>query len=221
MPTIDEIEICNNALSLCGQGSHISSLEEESKEAKTCKRLFMRAVERCVDKFDWSFCRKDEVITEDYLLKDVASPPFHFSYKLPEDCLRVVTVHNTELDAWYARQVNGRQTIGFDYRNYKGQKILVTDVEVPFVLEYQALITDVNLFPPTFIEALEYTLAGVLAIEFVKGTTGAELGLQLEKQGYAILKQAWTLDSHIGEEPIEDLSVNSLLASRGGYRRDY
>ena len=89
------------------------------------------------------------------------------------------------------------------------------------MLEYQALVTDVALFPPTVVEAIEYVLAGIFAIEFVKGTTGAQIGLQLEKQGYNLLKEAWALDSHIGEEPIEDRSVNSLLASRGGFRRDY
>lgn len=215
------LEICNNALSLCGQGTHISSLTEQTKEADASSRLYQRAVERCVDKYDWSFCRKDEVINESFLLKDVASPPFRFSYHLPKDCLRVLTIHKTETDSWYARQVNARPTIGFDYRNYLGEKIFATEAEVPFVLEYQALITDVNLFPPTVIEAIEYVLAGIMAIEFVKGTTGAQIGLQLEKQGYNLLKEAWTLDSHIGEEPIEDRSVSSLLAARGGFRRDY
>lgn len=221
MSTADELDICNNALSLCGQGTHISSFDEESKEADTCKRLFSRTVERCVDKYDWSFCRKDEVITEEYLLKDVASPPFNFTYKLPEDCLRVVTVHNPELNEMYARQINNCPTLGFDYRNYQGQKVLVTNAKAPFVLEYQALINDVTLFPPTVIEAIEFVLAGVFAVEFIKGTTGAQVGLQLEKQGYNFLKEAWALDSHIGVEPIKDTFTSPWLVARGGYRRDY
>lgn len=218
---ITALEVCNNALSLCGQGTHISSLEEESKEADLCSRLYQRAVERAVDKYDWSFCRKDEVITADYQLQDVASPPFHYTYKLPEDCLRVLSIHNTELDNWYARQVDGRQTLPFDFRNYKGQKVMVCDTEAPFVLQYQALITDVTLFSPTVIEAIEFILAGYLCIDLINGTTGAQLGLNLEKQGYTLLREAWTLDSHIGAETIQDRTVDEFMQARRGYRRDY
>lgn len=218
---ITDIEICNNALSLSGQGIHISSLTEDSKEAEICSRLYQRAVERCVDKYDWSFCRKDEVITESYQLQDVASPPFHYTYKLPTDCLRVLCIHNTELDNWYARQVNGRDTVPFDFRNYKGQKVLVTDAEAPFVLQYQALVTDLALFSPTIIEAIEFILAGYLSIDLINGTTGAQLGLNLEKQGYNLLREAWTLDSHIGAEMIPDNTTYDLMAARGGFRREY
>lgn len=219
--SVTALEICNNALSLCGQGTHISSLSEESKEADLCSRLYQRAVERCIDKYDWSFCRKDEVITADYQLKDVASPPFHYTYKLPDDCLRVLSIHNTELDNWYARQIDGRQTLPFDFRNYKGQKVMVCDTEAPFVLQYQALVTDVALFSPTVIEAIEFVLAGYLCIDLINGTTGAQLGLNLEKQGYTLLREAWTLDSHIGAEVIQDRTVDEFMQARRGFRRDY
>ena len=219
--SVTALEICNNALSLCGQGTHISSLSEESKEADLCSRLYQRAVERCIDKYDWSFCRKDEVITANYQLKDVASPPFHYTYKLPDDCLRVLSIHNTELDNWYARQVDGRQTLSFDFRNYKGQKVMVCDTEAPFVLQYQALVTDVALFSPTVIEAIEFVLAGYLCIDLINGTTGAQLGLNLEKQGYTLLREAWTLDSHIGAEVIQDRTVDEFMQARRGFRRDY
>lgn len=219
--SVTALEICNNALSLCGQGTHISSLSEESKEADLCSRLYQRAVERCIDKYDWSFCRKDEVITADYQLKDVASPPFHYTYKLPDDCLRVLSIHNTELDNWYARQVDGRQTLPFDFRNYKGQKVMVCDTEAPFVLQYQALVADVTLFSPTVIEAIEFVLAGYLCIDLINGTTGAQLGLNLEKQGYTLLREAWTLDSHIGAEVIQDRTVDEFMQARRGFRRDY
>lgn len=219
--SVTALEICNNALSLCGQGTHISSLSEESKEADLCSRLYQRAVERCIDKYDWSFCRKDEVITANYQLKDVASPPFRYTYKLPDDCLRVLLIHNTELDNWYARQVDGRQTLPFDFRNYKGQKVMVCDTEAPFVLQYQALVTDVALFSPTVIEAIEFVLAGYLCIDLINGTTGAQLGLNLEKQGYTLLREAWTLDSHIGAEVIQDRTVDEFMQARRGFRRDY
>lgn len=218
-----EIEICNNALALSGQGNHIQSLDDETKEADACKRVLSRAIERCVDKYDWSFCRKDEYITKDYLLEDVASPPFSFTYKLPEKCLRVLAINTTEPDLQYQRRINGRQTIPFDYRNYQGKKVLVTNAQAPFVLQYQELVTDVNLFPPTFIEALEYVTAGYLTIDFVKGTTGAQLGLELEKNGYNLLKQAYSLDFHVGVEPIPETvsGAYSFTRARGGYRRDY
>lgn len=218
---VTQLEICNNALSLCGQGTHITSLTEESKEADSCARLFTRCVERCVDKYDWSFARKDEVITTSYLLQDVASPPFAYTYNLPSDCLRIVSLAEAIKDTWYARQLNGRRTIPFDYRNYNGKKVFVTDVEAPFVVQYQALVTDVTLFPPTVVEALEYIMAGALALDLVKGTTGTQIGLEMEKQGYTLLKQAYSLDTHIGVEPIQDQTVSSFMQSRRNYRNFY
>lgn len=219
MPTT-EIEICNNALALCGQGTHIDSFTEQSKEANACSRVYPRAVERCVDKYDWTFGRKDEVIKEDQLLKDVASPPFQYTYNLPADCLRVLYLNCTDPNLQYARTANPYGSIPYQYRNYGGKRVLVTDAKAPFVLQYQALVTDVSIFPPTLIEAIEYIAGGLLAVDLMGGVSGAQLGLQLEKTGYQLLQQAHSLDTYIGAETIPDESTvfrhGSFVTVRNG-----
>ena len=65
---MEKIDICNNALDLIGQGTHIDSLDEQSFEARSCKRLFKPVLNQCLDIYNWSFARKDEVITADSIM---------------------------------------------------------------------------------------------------------------------------------------------------------
>ena len=104
-----EIEdICNNAIDLIGQGTHIDSLEEASPEARSCKRLFPTVLKQCLDFYNWSFARKDEVITKDYLVTkkdedgndvEIVSLPWLHSYRMPTDVLRVLFLAPLEVDS--------------------------------------------------------------------------------------------------------------------------
>ena len=70
---MNKLDICNNALDLVGQGIHIDSFDENSKEADVIRRNYQSTVDRALSMYDFSFARKDEVITEDYLIKDYVS----------------------------------------------------------------------------------------------------------------------------------------------------
>ena len=206
-------DICNNALDLIGQGTHIDSMEEGSREAELCRRLLNITVERMLDMANFSFARKDEVITEDFLLPDAVSIPWKFTFRLPEDVMRILYL--APLSAGSESEAIGYEgMIRFGLRLYDGQKVFTTDEAAPFVMQYQALIDDVTLFPPLFTQALEYYLAARLAANFVKSTTGAELSLRLSQYADAYLQRAVSMDGQQGLYSVKRQSAPAFIRGR-------
>ena len=92
------LELCNNALDLVGQGTHIEDMQENSKEADLCRRNLDSVIKRALDKFNFSFVRKDEVITEDSEI-DVVCIPYEHAYSLPSDLQRVLFLSDINDDS--------------------------------------------------------------------------------------------------------------------------
>ena len=216
---ISKLDICNNALSLVGQGTHIESLDEQSRESLSCNRLFDVTIERALDKFDWSFASKDELIDDKSLLDTVIAPPFRNAYSLPEDCRRVNSIHHVQLNQQYSRYVNPNKTLPYKLKNHNSKLILCTDADAPFVIQYQCSGVPLELLPPTFIEAVEYLLAGYLAIDMMKGSVGEQVGLKLQQMGYNCLLRAHDNDVQVGVEVMPQQEVHSTLVNsrRGHY----
>lgn len=209
-----KLDIFNNALALVGQGLTLTSLEEtDRRELLICNRAYDRTIERALDKYNFSFMRKEEVINENYFL-DELSLPWKYTYKLPDDVMRVLFL--TPLcTSSFAERINNKLSISFNFRQIGGQLCLVTNQEVPFVLHYQgADFTNVN-FPPTFTEALEYLLAGAIAPDIIKGTTGIQTSQTLVKTGLQLLDYSAMLDAQQGAQSIQaPLYSNSIVKSR-------
>ena len=207
------VDLCNNALDLIGQGTHIDDLEDGSREADQCKRLFPVTVERMLDAANFSFARKDEVITSDYLLPDAVSVPWKHTFKLPADVMRILFL--SPLNAGSESETIGYEgLIRFGLRLYDGQKVFTTDAEAPFVLHYQAFVDDPALFSPSFCQALEYALAARLAANFVKSTTGAELSVRLTQISETYLQRAISADSQQGVYSVKKQNAPAFIRAR-------
>ena len=211
--SITQLEVCNNALDLVGQGTHISSLTEASKEADLCNRLLSQVLLRSYDKYDWSFCKKDEILTQDYLV-DYVSRPFNFTYSLPADVLRVLWIAPIDSDGKTDRRFNAEKHLPFEFRNVNNAKCLVTDVGAPILLRYQSNNPSFELLPPTFVEGIEFLLAGRIAMSLVKGQNGVQMGQGLMQLGYQSLTSAHDLDTPIDPEP-QPNPVSSFVSARG------
>lgn len=219
---MEKEDICNNALDLIGQGTHIDSLEEASPEARSCKRLYPVVLKQCLDIQNWSFARKDEVLTEDYLVtkededgnvSEIVSLPWKHSYHLPDDVLRVLFLAPLYADS-RSERVGFPCEIPFNFRNYNNEKILVTNAEPIFTIHYQAAVDDVDLFSPTFIQALEYNLAARLAPNIVKGTSGYQMGIDLTKLAESFLLRAAALDAQQGANSIKKTIQPASIRAR-------
>lgn len=207
------IEVCNMALDIISQGGHIQSLDEHSTEAEACKRHFKLVYDNALNSHNWSFARRDEVITTEDLLADVVSLPYKYSYKLPEDVMRVLKL--TEVDAGASDETLAeRQAIQFNFRNYDGAKVLVTDHVAPFAIQYVAYLEDLDQCSPTFISALTYLLASKLACSFLGGDRSFDISLKLYQLGSAELASAAGLDAQQGSYSISTGKYSSFLRAR-------
>lgn len=218
-----EIEdICNNAIDLIGQGTHIDSLEEASPEARSCKRLFPTVLKQCLDFYNWSFARKDEVITKDYLVTkkdddgntvEIVSLPWKHSYRMPEDVLRVLFLAPLNVDS-RSEKIGFPCEIPFNFRNYNQEKLLVTNAEPDFTIHYQAYIEDIDLLSPSFIQGLEYFLTSRLAANIVKGTVGYQMSIDFMKYAEQFLQRAAALDAQQGANSIEKTIQPASIRAR-------
>lgn len=210
--SLTKLQIANNALDLVGQGTHIESLDETSKEADLISRLFDETVKRMLMKFDYNFARKDEVITENNLL-DVVSLHWDYTYSLPSDVLRVLylTDINDTSDCERIRRDNLNR---FSFRQISSQTCLVTDMPYPFVIHYQALITDTALFSISFTEALEFMLASRLAVALIHGTNGLNMSQGLLQQGMVLSAQASDIDAQQGADSIQQKEKPLFISAR-------
>lgn len=213
----DKVEICNMALDLIGHGGRLDSLDVQTPEAEACKLHFQSTYETCIDFYNWSFTRRDEVIDKSDLLTNVYALPYQHAYRLPEDVLRVLYL--MDLDASSLKETQRLQLpdhIQFDLRNYNGQKILATDHEPNFVIEYQAYVDmGTTRIPPTFTAGLTYLLASKLAPSLVRGTEGLTMGTRLYQLAMTELKRASDYDTQQSVYSLGDhLKPSSFLGAR-------
>jgi hypothetical protein len=89
-----------------------------------------------------------------------------YAYALPTDFLKVCASTPPALGAI------STSIYEFDTEtDATGQKILLTDVENPYLV-YVRVIDDTSKFSPTFVTALSYLLASMLAGPVLKGEAG-------------------------------------------------
>ena len=141
------VDICNSALNLLG-ASTISSLTEDSKNARLCNQRYEPIRNRTFRSHAWNFATKRV-----QLAKDSTAPVVEFAnqYTLPSDCLRVLKVHTGTTDS-----------IKDDLPYVVEGRKIKTD-EGTIFLVYIALITDPNLYDSYFNEALSSALAADIA----------------------------------------------------------
>ncbi|EAM8673219.1 hypothetical protein BL252_06585 [Salmonella enterica] len=173
------IEICNIALSRIGNSRSINSLNEASKEADVCSLHFDSCRDAILADADWNFAIKRVA------LADTGNPPpdWSYAYTYPTDCMRCIEImqpgiRNPPLEAMKPQYVIGSDDTGTG-------KLIFTDQPSAW-LKYVSLVTDVNMFDPTFRDALAWRLAAEIAMPL---TAIADLGNNaLNLYGAMVLK---------------------------------
>ena len=133
------IEICNLALVYLGQ-EPIIALDDTSKAARLCKRLYTPTLEALLRAYPWTFA-----IKRVKLAQEVETPTFGYMYQytLPSDCMRIVSV-----------------SIPLEKFAVENNKILTDEPMVE--LRYVYRTESANDFDPQFIQVLAWRLAKVL-----------------------------------------------------------
>lgn len=136
-----QVDACNNALLRIGAKS-ITSLGDNSPEARSCSVVYDAVRRTHLRRFPWSFARTRQV-----LAPDVTAPAFDYTYAftMPAECLRVLRPRDNLCD-W----------------RIEGRKILTNDSNV-LNLTYVQDVTDEAQWDPAFYESFQVALALALA----------------------------------------------------------
>jgi len=135
---VSTVEICNRAITKV-HGDFITSLTQDSEEAKYCNLLFPQIRDEVLRAHFWN-------IEQSTLQQSANTPSFDFNYKyaLPPDYIRIYRLDNSR--ARY--KIKGK----FLHTNLSSVKI-----------EYVKKETDTTKFDPMFVTALAIRLAAELA----------------------------------------------------------
>lgn len=148
------VAIWNKALSGClGERAAISQPDEQSAAAAVCRLHYDTTRDTLLAMHDWTFARRR------VSLADIGSPPqlWGFRYQLPAQCIRDRRI----TPAMIGQAV--RYEIASDVDDQGGDiQVLYADVS-PAELVYTARVTNTELYPPMFVEALAWSLAAAAA----------------------------------------------------------
>ena len=178
------VEIANRAITFLG-GEPITALTDDTKEGRSCNRLYEQTRDQLLRDHHWNFAIKRASIAA-----NTTAPLYEYTnaYDFPDGCLKIIDVEATE--EWF---VEGRQ--------------IVTDQGAPLKIVYINRVTDPNLFDAKFIETYSMRLAADIAYDITASQTVAAQA----EQKFAALMQAARLSD--AQESMEAKSL-SWLESR-------
>lgn len=136
------VSISNRALTFLG-AQPITSLDDDTKEARACKRMYEQSRDQCLRGHPWNFAIKRVALPA-----DTTAPAWDYTnaFSWPSDCLRIIEVDT--LEEWV---VEGRK--------------IVSDAAAPLNIVYIAEVTDPTTFDALFTEAYAYRLAADIAYD--------------------------------------------------------
>ena len=183
MPSV--VDICNEAMDLLGAAT-ITSLSENSKEARLCNRRFATVRDAVLRAHPWNVA-----VTRKQLAKDSTSPAFGFTnqFTLPTDpyCLRVLSFWDANVD---------NEVAAYDSRTafkIEGRKVMTDAGECR--ITYIGRITDTEQYD----SLLSSTIAHRLASETAYAITGSNSVVGVMQQMYdARLREARSIDAMEG-----------------------
>lgn len=195
MPSV--VDICNHAMDLLGAAT-ITSLTENSKEARLCNRNFDKLRDDVFRSHPWN-----TAITRATLAKDSTAPAFGFAnqFTLPTDpyCLRVLSLWNTSVN---------NEVAAYDSNvmyKIEGRKILSNEGSCS--ITYIARITDTEQYDSLLSSAIAHRLAS----ETAYAITGSNSVAQAMQGMYEVrLREAKSVDAMEGypEQPQADEYIN-------------
>lgn len=150
MPT-SETDICNMALMKVGAKPQISTITENSENARHCKLFYPSVRDAVLRSHPWNCALHRTTITA---LSDTPDSDWDHQYQLPTNpwCLRILQVGTQE-------DQPTRWTI-------EGRRLLTNENSPPIV--YVKRITDTNEFDPLLVDALTLKLAVKLSMPLTK-----------------------------------------------------
>lgn len=198
-----DVQICNLALQHLGASPRVVSLSppDGSVETGYCVNSYSVARQAMLEEGEWTFGRKRSQLAP---LETNPSQTWAYAYALPADYLRAVRVlqrYSTDKAALFATEYGETplpppEWQGADYE-IEGGVILTNEPDA--VLIYKADVIDTRNYTPTFVLALSYHLAGLLAGPVIKGLQGAQVGQKMLEIARGMAMQSSTLSARASQ----------------------
>lgn len=198
-----KIEICNMALQNM-TANFITSLDEDSVEARECNFRFDTARKALLEMHPWNFAIKRASLNA-----ETKEPAFtyKYSYVLPVDFIFLVSTELEEQRQGGFDYVNDPTKVtqhdayGVDKYQLEGGKLLSNSTNVK--IKYVSDVTDTSLFSATFTQLFSYYLASHIALKI----SGSRQAQNDAFQRFELkLREFQTLDSQQG---VPDVIQNS------------
>lgn len=151
-----KVEICNLALGRIGRKASITSLSENSAEAKACARVWDVTRQSLLREFTWGFSRKVSLLA----LSTETVPGWEYLYAYPSDCLQALRIFNAA-----GAEYKGEQE-KWDIITVGNSTFIACDVDTAY-LEYTCDKADASDWTSQFVDCLAWKLAFELAMPLV------------------------------------------------------
>jgi hypothetical protein len=153
-------QIANLALSHIGVGKEIANLDtEKSEEAAACRRFYDTALEATLRDFAWPFSTKIQAME---LVEEDPNDEWAYSYQYPSNCVKFRRIlSGTRTDTVASR-------VPYKLAHGTSGQVIFSDVE-DAQCEFTYLVSDASRYPPDFMMALSFRLAGYVAPRLTAG----------------------------------------------------
>lgn len=190
MPANTPIKICSRASVLMG-GSPIASFQDGTVESDVCDAMYEDVARASLTNTRWRFATNQSVLSR------IVSPPtgrFDAAYQLPASMLMMNAITVNDLPIEY---------------DIYGDKAFCNAVDTDVVIADYIFRASEGNWPPYFTIAVEFAMAGVLAISVARD---AQLASLMEQKANLYMMQARRLDSQ--QQTTRKLNTSRFIAQR-------
>lgn len=171
-------EICNIALGAIGQG-RIVSMTEESEQARNCKLYYDIIRQSLLTMYPWEFAHRNAKLA----LLDRETPGWNYTYAYPAGALVIRKI----FDKQFADRKDNGEPVYTTLTVNESQKVICTNIEEAYC-EFTFDVENAAMFPPTFTQALAYSLAASLAYPLSASSSLQQQNYQLAQNAIELAK---------------------------------
>lgn len=184
------IKICSRASLLIG-GDAIQSFEDGTAEATVANAMYEDMAQAALTNSRWRFATDQAVLNR---LANAPTGRYDAAYQLPTECimLNAVTVNDHPIK----------------YDTYGSKVFCDASINDSLVADYN-FRADESTWPPYFVVAVEYVMAGVLATSVARDQ---QLATMMEGKANLLMAQARRLDSQT--QTSRKLNTSRFIAQR-------
>ena len=184
------IKICSRASLLIG-GDAIQSFEDGTAEATVANAMYEDMAQAALTNSRWRFATDQAVLNR---LANAPTGRYDAAYQLPTECimLNAVTVNDHPIK----------------YDTYGSKVFCDASLNEELIADYN-FRADESTWPPYFVVAVEYVMAGVLATSVARDQ---QLATMMEGKANLLMAQARRLDSQT--QTSRKLNTSRFIAQR-------